>query len=363
MFGSSVLDVAIGVIFVYLVVGLVCTAANEVLASMFAWRSANLRDGVRNLLDGPNPQNAEWANKFFDHPLIQGLYRRGEGPSYIPSRTFALALTDLVLPGDPNARPSTAEELRAAIAASPAAPGLKQVLRVLLDEAERSNAAGQRLRLVGVLDIQKLDTVFNQLQQHIEIWFNNSMERVSGWYKRRVHAWTLAIAIAIVAALNLDSVLIARHLARDSALRAAIVAQAQQMAQEPASVLVATSSPAGTGPGSNALQDTTARAQLLQQRIAELNTVGIPLGWPDPDGPPVGTSWFILKFVGLLLTAAAASLGAPFWFDVLNRFISIRSAGKAPEESPKPPRAVPIPGLPGQPDGPAPPPETAAPQK
>jgi hypothetical protein len=351
MFGSSILDVGIGVIFVYLVVGLVCTAANEVLASALAWRAGNLRDGVRNLLDGPDPKSAEWANRFFAHPLIQGLYRRGDGPSYIPSRTFALALTDLVLPGEASTQRSTADELRAAIDAASCTPALKQVLRILLDEAERSNAAGQRLRLAGVLDIQKLDTVFNQLHQEIEIWFNNSMERVSGWYKRRVHAWTLAIAVVIVASLNLDSVSIARHLARDSALRAAIVAQAQQMAHDPTPDVVATPGAAATAPGSTAVQETTARAQLLQQRIAELNTIGIPLGWPDADGPARGASWFMLKFIGLLLTAAAASLGAPFWFDILNRFISIRSAGKAPEEAPKPPRAVPIPVQPGQPDG------------
>jgi hypothetical protein len=357
MFGSSILDVGIGVIFVYLVVGLVCTAVNEVLASAFAWRAGNLRDGVRNLLDGPNPQSVEWTNRFFDHPLIQGLYRRGDGPSYIPSRTFALALTDLVLPGGASPRPSTTEELRAAIEAAPCPPALKQVLHILLGEAERSNAAGQRLRLAGVLDIQKLDTVFNQLHEHIEIWFNNSMERVSGWYKRRVHAWTLAIAVVVVASLNLDSVMIARHLARDSALRAAIVAQAQQMAQE--APVTNESAPL---PGSTAVQETAARAQLLQQRITELNTIGLPLGWPDPDGPARGPSWFVLKLIGLLLTAAAASLGAPFWFDVLNRFVSIRSAGKAPEEAPKPPRAVPIPGVPGQPEGP-PAVDAAAPQK
>ena len=58
------------------------------------------------------------------------------------------------------------------------------------------------------------------------------------------------------------------------------------------------------------------------------------------------TIWFHL--VGWLLTALAASLGAPFWFDVLNKFISIRSVGKAPEERPKPPKEVPIPLEPGQ---------------
>ena len=49
-----------------------------------------------------------------------------------------------------------------------------------------------------------------------------------------------------------------------------------------------------------------------------------------------------------LLVALAASMGAPFWFDMLNKVISIRSAGKAPEESPKPPKDVPVPLEPGQ---------------
>lgn len=53
---------------------LVCTAANEAIASLFSWRPNNLREGIRNLLDGPNASNGEWAQKFYDHPLIQGLY-------------------------------------------------------------------------------------------------------------------------------------------------------------------------------------------------------------------------------------------------------------------------------------------------
>jgi hypothetical protein len=47
--------------------------------------------------------------------------------------------------------------------------------------------------------------------------------------------------------------------------------------------------------------------------------------------------------IGLLLTTFAVSLGAPFWFDLLNRFVNIRSAGKAPEEKPKSPEALPPP--------------------
>jgi hypothetical protein len=358
VFGSSVLDIGIGLIFVYLMVSLVCTAANEALASLLSWRGNNLRDGIRNLLDGPDPSSSEWAKKFYDHPLIQGLYRQGQRPSYIPSRTFALALSDLVLPADITTRGATAPELRDAIAASPCPAALKQVLRLLVDEADRSSKAGQALRLDGLLDIQKLDTVFNQMQQHIEIWFNNAMERVSGWYKRRVQAWTIAIAIALTVALNVDSVLIARRLARDSALRSVIVAQAEQLVQQPPAAVFVTTAP-GIAPSPTVVQDTGARVQLLQDRIQELKTVGIPLGWPDPDGAPRDLSWFLLKVMGLLLTAGAASLGAPFWFDVLNRFMSIRSTGKAPEESPKAPKQIPMPAVPGRPEGTAPPPDAA----
>jgi hypothetical protein len=351
MLGSSVLDIGIGLIFVYLMLSLVCTAANEAIASLFSWRPNNLREGIRNLLDGPNASNGEWAQKFYDHPLIQGLYQPGQRPSYIPSRTFALALTDLVLPAEIAARASTAQELRTAIAASPCPPGLKQVLRLLVDEADRSSKAGQALRLDGLLDIQKLDTLFSQMQQHIEIWFNNSMERVAGWYKRRVQAWTIGIAVCLTVALNVDSVLIARRLARDSALRAVIVAQAETMVQQPPATVVVNSAPGTPQPAANPVQETAARVELLEDRIKALKTVGIPMGWPDPEDSPVGLSWILLKVMGLLLTAGAASLGAPFWFDVLNRFMSIRSSGKAPEEAPKSPKQIPIPAVPGRPEG------------
>jgi hypothetical protein len=334
MFGSAVLDVAVGMVFVYLMVSLVCTAANEALASAFAWRAGTLFDGIRNLLDGPDEQLSDWAAKFYDHPLILSLYKRGAKPSYIPSRTFAVALFDLALPAQPGKpKPSTAQELRDAIAASPCPDRLKKVLQLLVDEAERSSIAGQTLRSAGVLDMQRIEAVLEQLHQHIEIWFNTSMERVSGWYKRRVQAWTIGIAIVLTALLNVDSVLISRHLARDSALRSAIVAQAEEVAKLPPQ------------------QDNPGNVQRLEARLQELKSVGIPLGWPDPDGHPGDVSWYLLKVLGLLLTAGAASLGAPFWFDMLNKIMSIRSAGKAPEETPKPPRQLPIPAPPGQPEG------------
>ena len=118
----------------------------------------------------------------------------------------------------------------------------------------------------------------------------------------------------------------------------------------------------------------------------QIGTLGLPIGWSCPADTALGstavaeatvggpfwcagatppgksggtfTSWSwwvavgfknVLAMVfGWLITAAAASLGAPFWFDSLKRGISIRSSGKAPEERPLSPKEVPQPREPGQ---------------
>jgi hypothetical protein len=84
--------------------------------------------------------------------------------------------------------------------------------------------------------------------------------------------------------------------------------------------------------------------------------VRLPLGWAegptvgaDPIGCGIAQAWpstdpgrwvaaFRQHWIGWLITVLAISLGSPFWFDLLNRFMSIRSGGKAPEERPKKPR-------------------------
>lgn len=71
MFGSTILDVASGVVFVYLLVSLIVTAASELIAACFKWRAANLRKGLERLLD------ATLADKLYAHPLVQKLAKSG----------------------------------------------------------------------------------------------------------------------------------------------------------------------------------------------------------------------------------------------------------------------------------------------
>src|SRR5205085_1650511 len=120
LLGSTALDVAIGLVFVYLAVSLVCSALNEVIEGRLKNRSKDLERGIRELLtnttpaaqgtadaipEGPaRPNQLNIVQTLYDHPLISGLFKndystakkKGQLPSYIPSRNFALALMDIV---------------------------------------------------------------------------------------------------------------------------------------------------------------------------------------------------------------------------------------------------------------------------
>jgi hypothetical protein len=112
MFGSPILDVAIGLVFVYLLLSLIATALRETMEAWMKSRAGQLELGIRTLLQ--DLSGDDLARKVYEHPLIYGLYggkyeppagggqriRRGSSlPSYIPPRPAAS-------PPEPRHRPS-----------------------------------------------------------------------------------------------------------------------------------------------------------------------------------------------------------------------------------------------------------------
>jgi hypothetical protein len=294
MFGSTILDAAIGMVFIYLLISLVISAANEFIAGIFESRARNLWKGLQALLQDRTDDG--FVARLYRHPLIDGLSKPKSKPSYIPSRTFALALLDLVAPAKTDA-PRTFDELKAGLANLP--EPLQKTLTTLLEESQH--------------DVERLKTT-------LETWFNSGMERVAGWYKRKTQYIQFCLALVLAGVLNIDSVHAAQTLfAVNSPLREPIVQSAKEFAK----------------PGNTSMppKDVT----------SAIGTLALPIGWSD----------FSLKerwptfLLGWLITALAVSLGAPFWFDLLNKFINVRSVGKAPEERPKEPKEVPQPKTPG----------------
>jgi hypothetical protein len=366
MLGFPIIDVAIGTVFLFLVLSLVITACNELIASLLARRQATLRLGIDNLI------GKALADQLYEHALIKALRNNGKQPSYIPARTFTLALLDLVAQ---NNAPATAPQ------GPPAAGGIDARITTLLTQLNATNPPSQTTALskdlVRTLQLlaAEADHDFERFKTELQDWFDDGMERVTGWYKRRTQYILFALALVLTIGANADAIKIVGTLWRDPTIRAATLAQAEaywdrqttsatQAAQDPP--LPATGMPLADAlppPPLPPMEQVTAASDdtaPLKEAMERLENLPLPLGWDFPCAPDTpcvstqrevwpgwsGSDW--LRSVqshalGWLMTAFAISLGAPFWFDQLNRIMSIRSAGKAPEERPKEPKVIPQP--------------------
>lgn len=325
MLDSIVLDIVIALVFVFLATSLAVTAGNELLASFLKWRARDLAYGLRMLAGAEGPESKDKGSGLvrdvYQHPVIRGLHREtGEAggrksPSYIPPKLFATALLDLALrPADgagklveDNAAAISAKiEERRAYLGGPVADALLAFVRKA--EADSRTALGS----------------LEKLQRDVEEWFDAGMDRVSGMYKRRTQVACLILSALFVGMLNLDAIRITRTLANDPVLRAALIERATQA--QPV---------AAAGSADESAMTASARSfTQLQADISVITELGIPVGW-EGNAPRDNPSWWISKLFGLLVTCLAASLGAPFWFDILKKATNLRQAGRVPERPPE----------------------------
>jgi hypothetical protein len=331
MFNSDTLEVAIGMAFLFLTMSLICTAIQEWIEGVMKWRAMDLERGLRVLLDD---DEGRLTARLYGHPLIYSLFQgrydrkklwrspltpgfgarhmrlhaRRQLPSYIPSERFVDALLDLIAQGTDGAAPTTpltAQVLRDRVAQL-GSPHLQRVLLWALDRA------GDDL---------------DPARKHLAQWFDGTMERATGWYKRRTQAVLFTLGLAAAMALNIDALHVMSRLLADRALREAVVQQASQVRDAQAGL-----------DGEEAQQ----RLTILKTRLLD---AGLPIGWRadgslpqlHPSGAPQRQDRMALAMLGLgwLVSAFAVMLGAPFWFDLLGRIMTLRSSLK-PTPAPPP---------------------------
>ena len=259
------IDVALGLIWLYLLLSVLASAVQEWIAVVLALRSRNLRAGIRTLL------GADYAGRVYAHPLVINLAKGRRLPSYLSPETLSSVLLAL-LAKDAG---GTAELRHMLATISPGHP-LKDVLEALIDEGEDA-ALRLHHRLAG--------------------WFDEAMDRITGWYKRRATLLIFAFAAALTVATNASTIHVAEELWRNAALRTAIAAQAA---------------------AASAADAAAVRSDALEQ----LGT--LPIGW---QAAPDGVAGWLETLLGWLMTIAAVSLGAPFWFDLLATVARLRGAG------------------------------------
>ena len=391
MLGSDVLDVAIGLAFLFFIASLAITAAREWIEGMLQMRAVHLERGVREILRDKDGKGA--ASWVYAHPQVSALFRgdydpgrqlaagwfdgkierllgkwtprwlfpkdewqkltaRSNLPAYIPTRNFAMAILDLAARGPASVAPVAADT------GPGAAIDLGPVTFASVREGAIENFKGnpylQRL-VLNSLDTAKGD--LDVARTNLEKVFDSAMDRVSGWYRKETQTILFWLGLVVAVGLNIDTIHVASELYRNGALRAVVVAEAQGTADRVNRAAVATTPaatpttpvPAPADPDFRRALACTGDAKAVETCIhTRLQGFGYPVGWKRAQiewGSPIGLTvpvgvdfkgeagWASVP--GWILTALALMLGAPFWFDVLNKLIVIRSTVKPHEKSPE----------------------------
>jgi len=460
MYLQEILEVAVGLVFMWLIVSLAAMQFQEWIANLFNWRAKGLEGAIRSMLGGEQEGQA-LIDLLYQHPLIAGLSSSShKKPSYIPANKFSLVLFDIVMTAGTEALPvkhaledvkalvasisnpeqkklamedyeamlATAKQMAGTQFGDAAVDSLKMQIQnfgeknpdltpaielalskidsyyqKLIEEQRKLPTAKQdkdltlqqlRLGLLAMDSVypnakKALSTLLTGVEEYVkegeqalatgrknvETWFTDSMDRLSGWYKRRAQLVAFLLGLVLALILNVDTINVTISLWREPTLRQAIVAQAdtyvQQYRETPAptemSVPEAANETPTTGVPTQMVVDPAKAIADLKEDLTALN---IPFGWtltpfdtggkqctliPTNDTQVFGFSgknelgepvckyisnfpkdWSsgLSKFFGLLMTGAAAAQGAPFWFDILKKLINVRSTGPNPSEKP-----------------------------
>lgn len=318
MLNNAALDVAIGLVFIYAIYSLLATTITELVASIFSLRGVDLRKGISRMLDDCSPRKpllskirlkknespcdqpevVKLSGEFLKQPEIVYLSKReSKPPSYIKSKTFAKGFVNALFEKH----------------------GTKD-LQEIKKKLQNSNSLTNKFILNLINEANDDILIFKSLA---EDWFNETMERVSGWYKKRIQIITVFVGLIMSFSMSIDTIAIGQKLSQDKKTRLAMVEVASKYAD---GFVFADSLSNDNLEKINQLNN---KVDSLLVQVQNSNTI-MEISRPDnfglwDDDNNVKESW--LWIAGCFLTAIALSVGAPFWFDLLSRLINLRGAG------------------------------------
>ena len=366
MLNSSILDIVIGLVFIYLLYSLLATILQEIIASQFAFRAKMLERSVFRMLEDENKFASKFRSvwylfkktgngglknsmsyEYYKHPLILFLGEsdsRGK-PAYINKETFSKVIVDLL-------RGKEAE------------PGddMKQLIQKSLND-KTTNWGNAKISDQTLSYFKSIWADANgdvgKFRHHLENWFEETMDRASTWYKKHTQFILFFVGLAISIAFNVDTLKIIERLEKDPKLREQLVQQANafqaahpdldkklliQQAENNHFLAQKNKIPANDSLQNKELNDSlqlanylalkSKRDELLDQASTlvknDINSVhhSLGLGWETYDSSSFRSIFYSL--IGWLVTALALSLGAPFWFDLLNRLMKLRGSVATP---------------------------------
>jgi|APTNR8051073442_1049403.scaffolds.fasta_scaffold01835_12 hypothetical protein len=295
----GMLSVVTGIVFVLLLLSLLATTVMELLAATLSLRGKNLEEALRNMLAGTDVDE-KILKAFKNNSLFRQLSARygksRENPSYLSADSFQSILFEVLFEG------ADFSKIEKKIDELPD-EDLKNVLRQFLNEAE------------GNADV---------FRERVKSWYNNVMDRASGWYKRSTQKILIGVGLTIAVLFNADTLAIYERLESDPAALQEVVALADEFVAKNDSLVQQQVDPE--------FQETYDRLKSFVN--TEISSIKSPLGlgWKNIEVSSMSGYDWLTKVLGWIVTAMAVSLGAPFWFDLLRKIVNLRSSGNKPSE-------------------------------
>ena len=362
MFNNVALDVFIGLIAVFLLYSLLASILMEAVAKRLGLRARMTQKAIAKLLDDSGFTD-EWALQrawgsiagtrfmdsfqgrpltalFYAHPNIKNLGRNNfnRKPSDISPELFSdtfiqilrgdsfigqqnqidLINTNLNLNPNPPAKEGTFK-----LPAWYTINGNKQLWRAAIAGIKKSKkgttevqADDQSTLTINPLTVYQLKQFLFDSHSDIAVlrtrlvgWYNEMMDRATGWYIKQTRIILFIIGFILAVGFNVDTIAISTKLSKDKTVRDKMIEFAGKLPPSVHDSSVAAANKAFE----EAYKNITHANQIIGNTLVFENINGYSI-------------------IGWLITAFAISLGAPFWFDLLGKIMSIRQAGNNSSE-------------------------------
>jgi hypothetical protein len=359
---NAALDVITGLVLMYLLLSLFCTTINEIISTLCSLRARTLKKTLQQLIDDPRLKTL-----FYDHGLIDGTKVAVSGgnkgaspsaapaaapappagapaptamavsptppatrkpdawyafshPSYFSGKTVASALTGSLLnyvqSDEPLPVDATFAQLRTAVQQLPVNTNIRDALSACLVDANQN---------------------VDKFRENVAAWFDASMDRLSGSYKRNLQIISFLVGIVLATIFNADTLNVANRLWNDHTLGAMITQNAAAVVDQNGTV----SNPKCTQDAQGTDGDISKSITKMCALNADLHQ--LPIGWNNA----AWHGWIaffegvfsyegLWSAIGILITSIALMQGAPFWFDLLQKIMNFRATGTKPKKAADP---------------------------
>lgn len=319
MDGLEFLDLVIGIVFVYFLLSMICASLQEIRASICNLRIKDLKKWIEDTFNKGKEGDTKLGELLWKNKFIDGLTRNGKNASYLPTTVFIDALLDEIHHDKTlkhNNTPYTVKTIKKSIEDSSLLPDtLKRMLLQFHSES-----------------FENLETFKSKIGQ----WFDRAMERNTGTYKKSAQLWVLLFSFLVTLSLNVDSIELATYFYENKGQAKRVADAAERTINDAALKEKINRIAADTAAARSADLDSIKIAvDAIRDYHHKLTAYGLPIGWQHVKqrfkDDVSAFLYGLTKVLGLIITGLAVSLGAPFWFDTLNKLVNLRSVGSKPQ--------------------------------